>query len=111
MQAKRAETPVPKTTRKPRKSRVFSISVPPEIAEYAEAVAREESRTMSEVFRDAMRCYQSQRDRTRRMFEEIREYVKTLPPTPYTEDDVVRLVKEVRAEMRAEREALARKAG
>lgn len=92
-------------------SRVFTISLPPELAARAEAIAKEDTRTISEVFRDALRCYERERDRVRRMFDEIGEYVKTLPPTPYTEEDIPRLLKEVRAEMRAERERAARKAG
>lgn len=96
---------------RPRRSKVFSISLPPELAARAEAIAKEDTRTISEVFRDALRCYERERERVRKMFDEIGEYVKTLPPTPYTEEDVPRLVKEVRAEMRAERERKARKAG
>lgn len=94
-----------------RRSRVFSISLPPELAARAEAIAKEDTRTVSEVFRDALRCYERERERVRKMFDEIGEYVKTLPPAPYTEEDIPRLVKEVRAEMRAERERQARKAG
>ena len=93
----------------PRKSRVYSISLPPELADLAEFLAQKENRTISELFRETLRQYQKQR--VRAIFDEIGEYVKTLPPTPYTEEDVPRLVKEVRAEMRAEREARARKAG
>jgi CopG family transcriptional regulator/antitoxin EndoAI len=94
---------------KPRKSRVFTISLPPELADRAEAIAREESRTMSELFREALRSYRL--ERTRKWMEGIAEYVKTLPPTGYTEEDVPRLIKEVRAEMRAEQEQKMRKAG
>jgi Arc/MetJ-type ribon-helix-helix transcriptional regulator len=97
-----------KTPTKPRKSKVYTISLPPDMARYAESVAKEESRTMSEVFRNAMRSYQSRREQTRKWLDEVAEFVKTLPPTPYTEEDVPRLVKEVRAEMRAERERQAR---
>ncbi|HEX4004903.1 MAG TPA: ribbon-helix-helix protein, CopG family [Acidobacteriaceae bacterium] len=94
-----------------RRSRVYSISLPPDLAARAEAIAKAESRTMSEVFRDAFRVCLRDRDRVRNMFDEIREYVKTLPPTPYTEEDVPRLIKEVRAEMRAQEERKMRKAG
>jgi metal-responsive CopG/Arc/MetJ family transcriptional regulator len=94
---------------KARKSKVYSISLPPELADLAEFLAKRESRTISELFREALREYQKQR--VGKMFDEIGEYVRTLPPTSYTEEDVPRLVREVRAEMRAEREAKARKAG
>lgn len=96
---------------KRRISRVFTISLPPELAARAEAIAKQDTRTISEVFRDALRCYERERERVDKMFADIREYVKTLPPTPYTEEDVPRLVREVRAEIRAERERQARKAG
>ena len=92
-------------------SRVFTISLPPELAARAEAIAKDEGRTISEVFRDAFRSYERERERVSKMFDEIGEYVKTLPSKSFTEEDVPRLVKEVRGEIRAERERQARKAG
>jgi metal-responsive CopG/Arc/MetJ family transcriptional regulator len=96
---------------RPRRSKVYTISLPPELAARAEAIAKAESRTMSEVFRDAFRVYGRERDRIQSTFEEIREYVKTLPPAPYTEEDIPRLIQEVRAEMRAEKQGKLRKSG
>jgi CopG family transcriptional regulator/antitoxin EndoAI len=108
---KPARTAARKTAAKKaaRKSRVFTISLPPDLADRAEAIAREESRTMSELFREALRSYRL--ERTRKWMEGIAEYVRTLPPTGYTEEDVPRLIKEVRAEMRAEKGQKMRKAG
>ena len=96
---------------KPRKSKAYTISLPPDLAKRAEAIAKSESRTMSELFRDAFRSYMSQREQTRKWLIGVAEYVKTLPPTPYTEEDVPRLVDEVRAGMRAERQRRTRIAG
>jgi hypothetical protein len=86
-----------------RRSRVITISMPPEMAASAEFLAQKENRTMSELFREAFRAYHAQRAGA--IFDEIGKYAATRNPNGYTEDDVERLVHEVRAEMRAEREA------
>ncbi len=101
----------PKAPAKPRKSKVYTISLPPDLARRAEAIAKSESRTMSEVFREALRSYQDQRDKTRQWLDDVRAYAATRNPSGYTEKDIPRLIEEVRAEMRAEREATAQKAG
>jgi metal-responsive CopG/Arc/MetJ family transcriptional regulator len=87
-----------------RKSRIITISLPPEMATRARTMAKRESRTMSELFREAFRSYSAQD--ARRILDEIGEYAKTTNPHGYTEEDVPRLVKEVRAEMRAEKQLL-----
>jgi CopG family transcriptional regulator / antitoxin EndoAI len=92
-----------------RKSKVYTISLPPEMAKQAEAIAKDESRTMSELFREAFRAYRA--ERTRQWLEDVRAYASTRNPRGYTEEDVPGLVKEVRAEMRAERERTSRAAG
>jgi len=90
-----------------RKSRIITISVPPEMASRAKSMAQRDSRTMSELFREAFRSYSAQD--ARRILDEIGEYAKTRNPHGYTEEDVPRLVKEVRAEMRAEKQLLNRR--
>ena len=65
--------------------------------------AKKENRTMSELFREAFRVYHG--GRLDAIFDEIGKYAATRNPNGYTEDDVERLVHEVRAAMRAEREA------
>lgn len=97
--------------RKPnaRKSKVYTISLPPDMAKQAEAIAKRDSRTMSDLFREAFRVYQSQR--IRKFLEEAAAYGATHNPYGYTEEDVPRLIKEVRAEMRAEQERKTRAAG
>jgi FKBP-type peptidyl-prolyl cis-trans isomerase (trigger factor) len=86
-----------------RRSRVFTISMPPEMAASAEYLAKLENRTMSELFREAFRSYHTQRVSS--IFDEIGKYAVTRNPSGYTEEDVERLVHEVRAEMLAERDA------
>ena len=78
-----------------RKSKVYTISLPPELAQKAEALARRDSRTMSELFREAFRTYSALQ--ARRTLDELGEYAATRNPEGYTEADVPRLVKEVRA--------------
>jgi CopG family transcriptional regulator/antitoxin EndoAI len=81
-----------------RTSRVYTISLPPELAQKAESLAERDSRTMSELFREAFRAYYAQE--TRRALDEIGEYAARRNPG-YTEADVPRLIQEVRAEGRA----------
>jgi CopG family transcriptional regulator / antitoxin EndoAI len=90
-----------------RRSRIFTVSMPPEMAEVAESLAKQENRTMSELVREAIRVYHAQR--VGAIFDEIGRYAATRNPNGYTEEDVPRLIKEVRTEMRAERAAAARK--
>ena len=45
-----------------RKTKVYSISMPPEMAKQAEKLAKKENRTMSELFREALRRYQQQEE-------------------------------------------------
>jgi len=83
-----------------RTSRVYTISLPPELARKAEALAKRDSRTMSELFREAFRTYYA--EQARRTLEEIGEYAASRNPG-YTEADVPRLIKEVRRDHPARR--------
>jgi glycerophosphoryl diester phosphodiesterase len=78
-----------------RKSKVYTISLPPELAERAEALAQRDSRTMSELFREAFRTYSAQQ--ARRTLDELGEYAEGHNPKGYTEADVPRLIQEARA--------------
>ncbi len=78
-----------------RTSRVYTISLPAELAQKAEALAKRDSRTMSELFREAFRSYYAQQ--ARRALEEIGEYATARNPG-YTEADVPRLIEEVRGD-------------
>ena len=50
----------------PRKSKVISFSMPPEMAEQVQQVVDEEGRTVSEFLRDAIRLYMDEREWLRR---------------------------------------------
>ncbi len=89
-----------------RTSRVYTISLPAELAVKAEALAKRDSRTMSELFREAFRSYYAQQ--ARRTLEEIGEYAESRNPG-YSEADVPRLIKEVREAKRGRRLARARR--
>lgn len=80
----------------PRTSRVYTISLPPELAQKAEALAKRDSRAMSELFREAFRTYYAQQ--SRKQLKEIGEYSNRRNPG-YPEADVPRLFEEVRSEM------------
>lgn len=89
-----------------RTTRQFTISMPPEMAEAVLDTAKRENRTVSELMREAYRAYR--KERVRAILEESQAETQKYNPMGYTEDDVVRLVKEVRSEMVAERAAQAR---
>jgi predicted transcriptional regulator len=79
-----------------RASRVFTISFPEELAKQVVAVAAEENRNISELFREAFRSYRM--DRAERKLDTIRAAVAARGPSRYTEDDVEALVDEIRSE-------------
>lgn len=76
-----------------RTSRVYTISLPPELAQKAEALAKRDSRTMSELFREAFRSYYA--EDARRSLVEIGAYAEGRNPG-YTEADVPEVIAEVR---------------
>jgi hypothetical protein len=84
-----------------RASRVFSISFPENLAQHVERVAEEESRTISELFREAFRAYCI--ERAHRAIDIARSEALARNPLPYTQDDIEGFVDEVRAEMYAKR--------
>jgi metal-responsive CopG/Arc/MetJ family transcriptional regulator len=88
-----------------RSSRVFTISFPEDLAKQVVAVADEESRNISELFREAFRAYQI--ERSHRKLERIRAQAAARAPVKYTEDDVEALVDEIRAEHYAQRKLTA----
>jgi metal-responsive CopG/Arc/MetJ family transcriptional regulator len=88
-----------------RTSRVFTISFPEELAKQVVAVADEESRNISELFREAFRTYHI--ERSHRKLERIRAQAAARAPVKYTEDDVEALVDEIRAEHYAQRKLTA----
>ena len=79
-----------------RTTRQFTISLPPELAEQVAALARAESRTISELFREAFRTYRA--SRVRALLDESQQTGRRTSHMGYTADDVERLVHEIRRE-------------
>jgi metal-responsive CopG/Arc/MetJ family transcriptional regulator len=79
-----------------RTSKVLAVSVPPEIAKDFEALAEQEGRNKSEMFREMLRIYQSFRETGR--FETLQRYGATRARAVgvTTEQDVQRLIEEAR---------------
>jgi hypothetical protein len=71
------------------------------MARQVDEVAKEESRNFSELFREAFRTYRM--ERVRRRLQTDLEYARTRNPKGYAEDDVERLVGEVRAARHAKK--------
>ncbi len=80
-------------------TKTITVSFPVELAEEAEQLAKTESRTMSELFREAFRTYRAVAARKRLVAGNA--YAKGRATHVYTEADVERLVDETRAELRA----------
>ena len=79
-----------------RTSRQFTISLPPEMAEQVELLAKREQRNISELFREAFRVYRT--NRLRGFMAKAQGIAAAHAPEIETEEHVERLVKEVRAE-------------
>jgi len=82
----------------------ITITLPARVAAKAEALAEREGRTVSELFGEAFHDYMS--ETFLRTMEDIRRYALTRNPHGYTEEDIPRLIKEVRAKMAIEEAAL-----
>jgi hypothetical protein len=80
-------------------TKTITFSFPVELAEQAEQLAKTESRTMSELFREAFRTYRVAAVRKRLVASNA--YAQGRAAHRYTEADVERLVDETRAELRA----------
>lgn len=77
-----------------RKSRVFTISFPEDLAQQVEALAKQESRTISEMFREAFRTLKV--NRRDAMLDRFRAEAEKRGPIPYGPEDVESLVDEIR---------------
>ena len=93
------------STPRPRTSRVFTISFPDELAKQVVAVAEEESRNISELFREAFRAYRIERMHKR--LDAIRAEAAKRVTHHYTEEDVEAIVDEIRSENFRERKKTA----
>jgi Arc/MetJ-type ribon-helix-helix transcriptional regulator len=78
-----------------RTTKVVSITLPPAMFEEAQALAKQENRTMSELVREALRRYQFNQiiQRTRAQMEAVADETDV-----HTEEDVVRVIREFRQE-------------
>jgi CopG family transcriptional regulator / antitoxin EndoAI len=76
-------------------AKTLSITIPPEMLSRAEALAKKENRTMSELVREALRTYERQR-----WWEQTNAYgrVSANAAGLSSEDELVRPVDEYRAE-------------
>jgi len=88
------------STSRTRTSRVFTISFPDALARQVEQTAQEESRNISELFREAFRLYEANR-----LEKDLQALRRSLPSTNYTPDDVEALVHEVRRELHKSQKA------
>ncbi len=82
-------------------TKTITVSFPVELAEEAARLAKTESRTMSELFREAFRTYRAEALRKRLVAGNT--YAQGHAAPRYTEADVERLVDDTRAELRAAR--------
>jgi predicted transcriptional regulator len=80
-----------------RTTKTLSITIPPEMLSRAEALAKKENRTMSELIREALRYYERQR-----WWEESNAFgrASAAATSVRNEEDVVRAVHEYRAAQR-----------
>lgn len=83
--------------------KTFPITLSFELALKLEATAKREGRDVSDVISQAFQDYYG--EFVFRSLQEVREYAATRNPHGYTEEDIPRLIKEVRAEQAAEEAA------
>ena len=82
----------------PRRTKVITFSLPPEMAEQVQDVMREEGRTMSELIREALRLYMDDREwRSLVRYGQRRAREQGIAP-----EDVERLLDEFRAKQKAQ---------
>lgn len=73
-----------------RPSQTVTVSLPPDLAQEVDRVARQEGRSRSEMFREALRQYLARRDRWDRIFALGEQSASRLD---FTEQDVTTVVK------------------
>lgn len=81
----------------------ITVSFPIDPAAQAEQLAKTESRTMSELLREAFRTYRVEAFRKR--LADGKAYAESRGPQLYSAQDVERMVDEVRSELEAKRHA------
>jgi CopG family transcriptional regulator/antitoxin EndoAI len=82
-----------------RNMKTLSVTLPPDMLKRAQTIAKKESRTMSELIREALRHYER-----RSWWDEVNAYGRAKAERQgIREEDVDRLVHEVRASKRTAR--------
>jgi metal-responsive CopG/Arc/MetJ family transcriptional regulator len=82
-------------------TKTITVSFPIDLAAQAEQLAKTESRTMSELLREAFRTYRA--EAVRKRLAAGKAYAQDRALQPYTDQDVEWLVDEARAEFEAKR--------
>jgi predicted DNA-binding protein len=77
-------------------SRQFTISMPPDMADQVAKIARAESRTVSELFREAFRAYRA--SRVRAVLDAAQLAGSRTRHMGHGPEDVPRLIRETRRE-------------
>ena len=95
-----------------RTTKVYSITMPPDLARKAERLAKKESRTMSELMREALRRYdQAQASVSPAMSEVLtllRAEARAKGLGRMTKRGIDKVIADTRSEMRTERKPLKR---
>jgi CopG family transcriptional regulator/antitoxin EndoAI len=73
--------------------RTFTISLPPKLARQVDRIAKQEGRTRSELFREAVRQYIARRERWEKLFDYGQNLARE---RGLTEEDANRMVYEYR---------------
>jgi CopG family transcriptional regulator / antitoxin EndoAI len=82
-----------------RNTRTLSVTLPPDMLKRAQSIAKRESRTMSELIREALRHYER-----RSWWDDVNAYGRSKAERQgIREQDVDRLVHELRASKRAKK--------
>jgi predicted transcriptional regulator len=84
-----------------RVTKQFTISLPPDLAEQVTMLAEAESRTISELFREAFRTYRA--GRIRAILDASQQEGKSKKHMQYTPEDVPRLIRKTRDEQRGKK--------
>lgn len=87
-----------------RTTRQFTISLPPDLAEQVTTLAKAESRTISELFREAFRTYRA--GRIRSLLDASQAAGKRRKHMGYGPDDVQSLIRETRQEQHGKKSRL-----
>jgi hypothetical protein len=81
--------------------KMVNLAIPADVYERLEKEAGLKGCSVPELIPDMLQAYRL--GLLEKHWEEMRAVLASHPPTPYTEEDVPRLVKEVRKELAAER--------